>query len=212
MLNRMLLLLLPLAALAGGCNSHMLEFFLYATQPASKEIKAETNCLAGKSVAVIVYTDKRVDYEYPETRLALSLAVSELLSRNGEVKSVVDCRRIVRYQDDNLEWDLKGKTDLGKSFGAERVVFISMVDYTTREPGSQNLYNGNALGEVSVYDTSLPEREARLWRSKDVKVTYPEKSVVGTYAESDRTVRIKLLQLFSEAVAKKFYDHKVPNE
>jgi len=41
-----------------------------------REVKAEFDGLSGKTVAVIVYTDLRTQYDYPDLNLTLSSAIS----------------------------------------------------------------------------------------------------------------------------------------
>lgn len=208
-------LLIPLALAAGvlgGCEQTA--YVLYVLWPGAHERKvpAEFSGLRDKNVAVIVYCDKPVDYEYPHVRLSISSAVAGQLGKNVKKIKVVDPRRVVKYQDENIYWDEMDKTALGKAFGADCVLFISLVEYNTREPGSLNLYRGRITAQVGVYDVSLPERKARAWRGRDIRVVHPKHDPTGSLGESDRAIRDKTERIFADLLAKKFYDHKVPIE
>jgi len=206
------ILLCLLAGGIGGCNAASMDFLASLFVPPQRSVPAEYDGLADKVVAVVVFSDQQTDFEYPDARLATALSVGQGLLKNAHVKGVVDARRIVRFQDENLNWDTRDKTALGRSFGADRVLYVTLVEYSTREPSSQFVYRGRIIAEVSVYDTSRPERDARVWRAeKNIDVSYPEQSPVGAPGESERDVRIKAQQLFADTVAKKFYKHKVPN-
>jgi len=208
-------LLIPfLLAAAGltGCES--MAYLLYVWWPGAREKKvaAQFAELPGKSVVVVVYCDRGVQYEYPNVCLSLSSAVADELAKNVKGLDVVDPRRVVKYQDGNIYWDEMDKTQLGKAFGADFVLFISLVEYGTREPGSLNLYRGRINAQASLYKTSLDERKARLWRGKAIRVVYPEHDPTGLLRENDRSVRDKTEAIFADKLAKRFYDHKVPIE
>jgi len=200
------------AAVLTGCEP--MAYFLYVWWPGAREkkVKAEFAGLPGKSVVIVVYCDRRVQYEYPNVCLSLSSAAASRLAGNVKNLNVIDPRRVVKYQDGNIYWDEMDKTQLGKAFGADFVLFLSLVEYSTREPGSLNLYRGRINAQASLYQTSLPEREARVWRGQAIRVVHPEHDPTGLLRESDRSVRDKTEAIFADKLAKKFYDHKVPIE
>ena len=206
--------LIPLALIAlslGGCD--MFRGMAYMFSPRNREVPAECGLLAGSTVAVVVYCDRRVQYEYPTVTLSISSLVAQQLNVNVDEITLINPRRVVEYQDSNIYWDELDKTELGKKFGAEHVLFITLSEYATREPGSLNLYRGRITAQVSVYDASMPERTARVWRApSDIRVVYPEHDPTGLLKESDRAVRERTEQIFADQLAKKFYDHEVPIE
>jgi len=201
-----------LAALAPLSGCQMGRFLAYFLAPRETTVDPEFEGLPGKTVAVIVYADKRVQYEHPNFTLTLSSAVAGELGKNVSKVKVVDPRRVVRYQDDHIYWDEMDKTALGNAFGADYVLFVSVVTFTTREPGSLNLYRGRIHAELSIYDTAKAERGARIWRAEDLKVLYPEHTPTGELRESDSAIRDSTERTFADRLAKKFYKHKVPTE
>jgi hypothetical protein len=210
MTRRLLIPFLLAATALTGCEAA--RYFTYLFAPGSDKVAAEFAELPGKSVVIVVYCDKRVQYEYPDVCLSLSSAVAEQLAKNVKDVNVIDPRRVVKYQDGNIYWDELDKTQLGKAFGADFVLFISVVEYSTREPGSLNLYRGRITAQVSLYKTSLPEREARIWRESSIRVVHPKHDPTSLLRESDRSVRDKTEAIFADKLAKKFYDHKVDAE
>jgi len=212
MTKKLLIPLLLASALSGGCKPAA--YLLYTLWPGlhEKDVKAEYAELSGKTVAVVVYVDKRTEFEYPEVRQTVSGAVMGRLAEHVKDVNVVEPYRVVKYQDENIYWDEMDKTELGKAFGADCVLFISLLEFTTREPGSQNLYRGRITAQASLYKVALPERKARVWKGQDIKVRYPETDPTGEPRESDRVIREMTERLFAEDLVKKFYDHKVPIE
>jgi hypothetical protein len=202
-------ILAALACGAGGCQQgRYLTYLLFGGD--TQDVKAEFNGLSDKTVAVIVFAEKSVQFEYSDVQLSVSARVTGELVKNVKKIKAVDPRRILKYQDENVYWDEKDKTELGKLFGADYVLFIALVEYSTREPGSVNLYRGRITAQVSLYKVGMPERTARVWQDKDVRVVYPEHDVTGQPQENDRVIREKTEADFAEKLGKKFYDHKAP--
>jgi hypothetical protein len=204
-----IVILAALACGAGGCEQgRYLTYLLFGGD--TQDVKAEFNGLSEKTVAVIVYADKSVQFEYADVQLSVSAIVTGELAKHVKKVKVVDPRRIIKYQDENVYWDEKDKTELGKLFGADYVLFITLVEYSTREPGSVNLYRGRITAQAGLYKVGLPERTARVWQDKDIRVLYPEHDPTGQPQENDREMRVKTEATFAEKLSKKFYDHKAP--
>ena len=202
-----LLLFLPPV---GGCN--IVAYFLHLVAPPEpmKTVKADFDGLPGNSVAVVVYATDKVAYEYPYSRLHLAAAIGQELKAQVEKVTVIDPRRVAAYQEDNIYWDRQGKTELGRRFGADFVLFVAVMEYTMREPGSINLFRGRIVAEASLYKTSLPERRARVWRAADIRVTFPERAPAGRRGEDDRQLAYTTRKRFAAKLVKKFYDHEAP--
>ena len=200
-----------LAVALAGCQP--LAYFAYALLPIprDKTIEAEFDGLAGHRVAIVVFSDQRTLYEYPRARLSVSAAVAEHLRRNVKDIEVISSLGVIKYQDENIYWDAQDKTKLAKVFGADYLLFITLVEFGTREPGSQSLYRGRVTAEVSVYDSSLPERRARVWKGDSIRIVHPEHGT-GLLEDNDREIRHEAERMFADALVKKFYKHEVPIE
>jgi hypothetical protein len=208
------MILLAAAMMLGGCKP--MSFLLYALWPGAREkkIEAEYPGLADKTVAIVVYCNQDSLYEYPGVRLSLAAMVGEGLRKAKGLEGVrlVDPRSIVKYQDENIYWDEMDKTALGKAFGSDRVLFLSLMQYTTREPGSLNLYRGRITAQASVYDVSVPERQAKVWDWDNIRVVYPKNDPTGLLRDPETSIRYRTESIFADMLVKKFHDHKVPLE
>jgi len=202
--------LLAATTVTGGCSSQMMRYWAYVWfGDKQNEVKADFDGLSGKTVAVVVYTDLRTQYEYPDLNLTLSSAICGQLKDNVKKIKLVPAERIVRYQDENIYWPEMEKTELGKAFGADCVLFVPLEEFATRLPDSSYLYRGRVTCEPSVYDVSKPPREARVYKSTEkIRVLYPENEPAGMVNENDRQIRTRTEALFAERVAWKFYDHE----
>lgn len=210
--SRILLALLCATVGLGGCNMLAYPLYLFAPAVKTKPVEPEFAGLDKKTVAVVIFADASTLYEYPYARWELSSALAAQFKEHLKTTTVVDPRRVIRYQDDNIEWDTLNRTDLGKAFQADYVLYISLIEYATREHGAVNLFRGRITAEVSLYDTAKPERDARVWRGKDIRVVYPEHAPTGQVGQDDTQIRYTAHTLFADQLAKKFYKHEIPLE
>ena len=209
--RRLILLcgLLAAVATSGGCSTAGAQWWAYVLFGSQKQdVKAEFEGLSGKTVAVVVYTDLRTQYEYPDLNLTLSSAICGRLEKNVENIKLIPATRVVHYQDQNIYWPEMDKTELGKALGANYVIYVPLEEFATRVPDSSYLYRGRATCEPSVYDMSKPPRGARVYKGDKIRVQYPEHEPDGMVNENDRQVRAETEKLFAERVAWKFYDHQ----
>ena len=205
---------LGIAAPIAGCNHAA--YWLHAFAPPSpmKTVNAECDRLPGKSVAVVIYADQSVQYEYPLARVELSAAIGEELKERIDDATVVDWRRIIKYQESNSDWTSMDRAELGKLFSADFVLYVSLAEFTLREPGSLNLYRGRVTADVSLHQSSAPPRGSYIWRGDDVRVVYPQKGY-GQLLETNRQIQelsYNTVKAFAAELAGKFYKHKVPKE
>ncbi len=195
-----------------GCN--ILSYIGYAIAPRGpqKTVKAEFDDLPGHSLAVVVYTDESTEFEYPAARLELSMVIAEEFRTTKPLRKVqvIDSRRVAKYQNTNLFWDSMDKTKLGEQLGADYVLLVSVMEFSTREPGSMSLYRGRITGEATLYDTSLPEKYARVWKADEIRVMFPEDAPTGQLSEDDAQIRYQTEKRFAFKLVRHFYTHKVP--
>ncbi|MEW6250059.1 MAG: hypothetical protein AB1716_05385 [Planctomycetota bacterium] len=193
-------LLLLSAGMSAGCKALVL-----LTGDPDREIKAEYPYLGGKTVCLLVRTDLETESAYPFVRYELADHVRvELESKIARVK-VVDPRKVTDFQRGEPNWETMDPADLGKRFGADRVIEIDVTQYTTREPESEYLYRAHIAAGVRVYYTEYPKSLPTY--KTEVRVAYPETG--AQWALEEAAVRQACMELFAVKVAGKFYDHKV---
>ena len=192
-----------------GCNYLAFFGYLIAPEIPEKKVPAEFDGLAKHSVVVVIYADAKTQFDFPLVRWELASMISSELSKNVEKVRVVDPRAVLRYQDENLEWDAMDKTALGKLFGADYVLYVAINTFSTIEAGSEYLFRGELNADIALHQVSLSERQSRVWNSSDVHINYPDQAVA---AENDALVRPATEALFADFVAKKFYKHSPPKK
>jgi hypothetical protein len=178
-----------------------------------KTEEAEYKGLPNSTVAVVVYSDPAILYDYPKLREQISNVVGYQLTKNVEKVKAVPGERVTRFQDDHGDWEGMDKTALGKKLGADFVLNISVITFSTLEPGSTYLHRGYLTAQVTLHKCSLPEKEACVWNGGEIQLKYPEKDTnMGDLNGDDREIRNQTILTFAELLAKKFYKHKLPKE
>jgi hypothetical protein len=197
--------------LPAGCNYAAYGLYLVAPVMPDKTVEAEYKDLPNKTVAVVVFADQGILYDYPNLREQIASVLGNHLTKNVEKVKVVPAERIIHYQDENADWEGMDKTALGKKFGADFVLNISLVTFSTVEPGSAYLHRGYLTAQVTLHKCSLPEKEACVWNGGEIQITYPEKETMGDLKGDDREIRNKTIEAFADMLAKKFYKNKIEN-
>jgi len=173
-----------------------------------QDVKAKFSGFSGKTVAVVVYTDRSTQYQFPDLNLTLSSVIAGRLGKNVKNIKLVSPARVVQYQDENIYWEDMDKVELGKALGADYVLFVPMEEFGTRLPDSSYLYQGRATCQPSVYDMTKPPHGSRVYKGEKITVLYPEHEPAGVVDENDRHIRIETEDMFADKLAKEFYDHK----
>jgi hypothetical protein len=205
-----MILSLALTAFAGGCNLMAIPAVLLSPRHETKTILPEYEGLKGKSVAVVVYAGPELQVDYQTLQLEVGEAVASQLSRNVEGIKVSDERQVLRYQEENPDWDSRHRYELAKSLAVDYVLLVSLIDFSTHEPGTAYLARGIILAQVSVFPVTPPAdgMEKAVWRSDHLGVTWPTDRPL-TSENAEWQVRVEAQRAFADAVAKKFYKHTV---
>ena len=206
MTKRHALCLVLLATMLGGCKQFGHLVYLWAGEEHTKEIKPEYSDLAHSTVAVVIYADEQVLYEYPEATLSLSTAIASELNKNVDLIQVVDPLEVRTYQHENISWEGMDKSELGKKFDADYVLFVALREYGMREPGSLSIHRGHINAEASLFKVHELPGTSPLWQDEYVEVSYPPDGPASVEAD----IRYRTDKSFAELLAKRFYAHEVP--
>lgn len=194
-------LLLPML---GGCKLIALPFFAFG-QDQTKKVPAEYPYLEGKKVAILVWVDEYTSFQYQFLPLEVSEHVRAALEGSVRGVSVVPNRQIIDYQKREPNWQSRNPAEIGKEFGADRVIVIEVTQYTTREPGSTHLYRGHMGGNVKVLDTAYPQSGPAY--QTEIEVAYPPDRIAA-YGTDERTLRRAIMELFANDLASRFHERR----
>ncbi len=208
----LILALAATALTAGGCNVLAFPLYVFAQQP-MKSVPPEFNGLGGKYVALVVHSGPEVLLDYPTIQLQISEIVAAELRRHVRGISFVTPPRVIRYQSEDPRWDALPPERLCKTFDCDYVLLITLVEFAAREMESLHLARGRMQADVKLYGRPGGAKPGLQWSSKQpLQVMHPpaDQQAVATADESG--VQAETIRLFAEALARKFYKHKVPIE
>jgi len=206
---------LAVVILAGGlvgCSEISYLGYLIAPGERTKKVPAEFDGLESRTVAIVVYSDVAVQYDYPYARLGVSMALSSELKKRVKDIKIVPPERVVAHQEQNLNWESMERSRFGRAFDADYLLYVALDEYTMREPGSVNLFRGRIRAHAGLYDTSKPENQARVWSGEEFSVIYPRHAPTGQPGQDDSRIRYETEKRFAELLGKSFYEHKATKE
>ncbi len=202
-------LLLAVACL-GGCSQIAGLTYLFGAQDQTKTVEADYGDMAHSTVAVVVYADERIQYEYPDATLNLSAVVSSELRNKVDQVSIVDPVRVRAYQHEHLGWNAVDKATIGDELGADYVLFIALREYATREPGSLNIFRGHINAQASVFDVHEPVGTMPTWKEEYLETSFPPEATTGVVGDVEDQIRYQTDKAFASLLVKNFYEHEVP--
>jgi len=203
-----LLCILTLLPLVGGCRLFGAMFLLFAPEPTRTE-EAKYPYLTDKKVCIVIWTDSYTAMEYPFVRLELSEHIVDAIKANVHGVSFIPNRSVIKLQDKDAAWDRTHPAQLGKRFGADRVLMIDVTQYTMREPESTYLYRGRNAANVRVYNPDYPD--AAPVHEATVETVYPPDSH-GAWGSEEKSIRKLTMEAFAQEIAAQFYDRQVKVE
>jgi hypothetical protein len=206
-------LLVALALPTAGCNILAWPLYVFARPAPTRTVEPEFAALKNKTVAIVIYTTTNTQFEYPTAALELSDAIAAEMGKNVRGIQLVDLRRVIRYQDENPTWETMPPGKLCPVFSADYVLLVSVMEFSTREPGLGHLARGRLTAEAALYPPApAGAAGASAWRTRPLRVIYPEESPLGIPAGEDWPIRLQVERIFADLLVKKFYKHQVPVE
>lgn len=200
-------ILIGVAICAAGCN--WLTPIVFVGEH-KKKVTAEFDKLPGSRVAVHVWTDPAILFDYPHARFEIATYVAEKLALETEQRSqrvqLVDTRDV----EDHVQRDLDAAVDpirVGKKFDADYVIYLEILTFQIRDPQQPQLLRGLIASSVAVHDLRGPQPER--FELAPVESVYPEGTPIIYSATNAPLVREMIYRKFAEEVARKFYDYTV---
>ena len=100
------------------------------------------------------------------------------------------------------------EAEIAAKFDAQRILYLDLIQFASRETDSVNLLRGRIWAQVRVYeiDSADPEKVAY---ETEVQVIYPEQAPTPISDNARIAVRQGSINLFAQELARKFYTHKI---
>ncbi len=177
-----------------------------------KEIAAEFDKLAGKRVAILVWTPPETLFDYPFARMELSMYVgdklAEEMSRKKTAIDLVDPRDVEDYLGKEIDAQLDPRM-VGEKFECDYVVYLEVLEFQVRDPVRPQFLRGSIRSSVVVHDVKADPDLTRSYELTPVAAIHPTTGPVLMTTTNSILVREQTYRLFAELIARKFYEYTV---
>ncbi len=172
-----------------------------------RDVQAEYDGLQGKSVAVVVSSDRAVLADFPTITNEITTRMHIRLHDAGAAGSHSNTDQLLAYLYNRPGWQTRPLSELAKELKVERLIFIDLQEFRLREPGNTWLWEGVAVGSVNVVECDGPAPDDFAF-SRTVRVTFPDDQGTGPAQVSGQVVASELLRRFCERSAWQFFKHE----
>lgn len=179
----------------------------------TKTVKAESDVLAGKSFVVLASADRSIEEAAPGITAMVVARITERLADpklDAGTTGVVPPAMVVQYIYDNPGWRAKTTEDLSKELGgAQRVIYVELTEFRTKEPGNQYIYDGVCAGTISVAEADSKLADYYSFE-RTILVKFPDESGRRPDEIPESAVRTELIRRFVDRATWPFYTHEEP--
>ncbi len=200
------LIVLPLLA---SCN--LLTPLVFVGEH-KKKILPEFDKLAGKRVAVLVWTEPATLFEYRYARFELATYVADKLHAEMNHRKLATLVIDPRDVEDFIEKKTAAQIDpyaVGGQFDVDYVIYIEVLEFQIRDPQEPQFLRGRIHASVSVHDMRADPDRRRRFELAPVECVYPDGQPVLMSRINSPLIREATYRKFAEMVARKFYEYTV---
>jgi hypothetical protein len=192
-----------------GCN--VLKPFIFIGEH-KKKISPEFDKLPDRKVAVVVWMDQSILFDYPNARAELAAYVADKLSVEMKQRElgtdVVSPKEVELWVSKNAA-SLSDPVKAGRHFAADYVISVEVVELEFRSPEHPQVLQGRINASISVYDVRSGRERGERFALAPVDCVYPAGAPVMMNASNAVLIREATYHQFAELVARKFYEHTV---
>lgn len=193
---------------ATGCGLLDYTGYVIAGEEKPVIITAAYRGLENKSFAVLVNADEYALFKHPKIIVDTCRTVTSTVAADvpGAVHMAPD--QLDRFQQDNPFWVTSPPGELIQRLKVDRLLLVSLVDYSLHEPGNAHVWRGTMVANVDIFEAEAIDPNNSVHRAI-VKAVYPADTSIGLVNSNDQVVRFALLKAFGRKVANLFVDHEV---
>lgn len=177
----------------------------------TRDVLAEYTGFQGRTFAVIVAADRIIQSNFPAVVPWITQRVTQNLAENlrGVAAGYVPAEDVLAFQANTPQWVAMPLGRVAEELGVDRLIVIELLEYRLHDPGNRYLWDGVAMGTVSVVEADSTAPDARAFE-RSVRVTFPDRSGIGPEQLSLAAVNSELSRRFLTRASWLFYDHKEP--
>lgn len=190
-----------------GCEVIGAPFAAFDEDQGPQPVAAQYTGLIGQKVAVLVQTSETTQFRFPESKRAVTNAMTRSIAQNVEGVTVVPADTALAYQKQNPYWPAVPPSRLLDGLGVDRLIVVDVEEYRTQEPGNQYLWRGVIDALVAVYEAEAPDPDDKSFEQR-VRAEWPEGTTVGLTEGDDATIQTAALAKFTTRGAGLFFDYE----
>jgi hypothetical protein len=164
-------------------------------------------------VAVLVWAESDVLFDYPHLRLETGTYIGEKLKAEltgNKVKNpieLIEQRRVEGYLERAATTSVSPE-EIGRELNAEMVVYVEILKFSMRDADMTSHLKGRVEAAVSAYDMTGNPDDPNQYDLNSVKFEFPESNPVVLNPTNALRVRQGTYEKLSELVARKFYEYQ----
>ncbi len=178
-------------------------------QTGTRTVPVKYDGIAGKSVAVVVSADRSIEADFPGITGTLIERINDNILKYAGPSFGMPSPQLVQYLTNNPQLMAKPRGELAADLGVQRLIVVELQEFRLNDPGNQYLWEGVAIGQVSVVEADGPLPDDYVF-SERVQVGFPDEKGIGPEQYGRDVISSALLKRFIERSSWKFYDHEEP--
>lgn len=193
---------------AVGCSVLKYAGYVVAGEEKPVTVTAAYRGLENKSFAVLVNADEYALFKHPRLVVDVCRAVTSTVAADVSGSVPMDPDQLDTFQQDNPFWATSPPGELIQRLKVDRLLLVSLVDYSLHEPGNAHVWRGTIVANVDVVEAEAPDPDNSVYRAI-VKAVYPPNTSIGLLNSNARVIQFALLKAFGRKVTNLFVDHEV---
>jgi hypothetical protein len=196
----------------GGCGFSGGQFLFFTGWFKGQKIEPEFE-FAKKVPILVLVDDPGQLMPNPAHRVTLNQFIGEELIEKKAITSVIDPKKLVRFQQTRSDFAKLGAREIGQAMGAEQVLWVSVRDFELGTDIGEQALARLTLGirVINAAEGGEHEGKVRLWPEfGDGKIVQSDMGAtdVAKASRAGGTAR-ELCRLSATKVAKNFYEYRL---
>jgi hypothetical protein len=192
---------LLMAAMLAGCGFNPKPQVIHGSVYAS-----EFGGLKNHSVAIVIYTEPATLYEFPRAREEISNFVATQMRLELPTTQVLSYLDVIDWQNSTMNWFGLTERDIGRHFSVDKVLFIEVLDYSTKRPVGWSDMQGRLRAKCKIVDCTAGAPEGASpgvspaeW-SGTIDTVWPTGGPLDPTQINEDAVRLRTLEIFSQTL------------
>lgn len=193
-----------------GCSQFvLLSYIIHGPPTIEPDFDAETGksmSAPGKTVAVVCFAPKELQWKFPQIDDQIATAVAYRLGQN-HIK-MIHPDYVKAWTDAHPDWEKA--SEIGKAFDANYVIEIELAEFTLHEGSSTTLFRGKSeayihVVEMEKVDDKLTGEGERIF-TKELDFEFPTRVPRSSNDQSLSSFQSEYLSRLSERIGFLFYE------